>query len=319
MHYNAAHRLTRKLEERIEQVKGLRSAAAGTAVVTALRKALQDRANLVVAEAAKSVAALRLAEMIPDLLTAFDRLFHDPVKNDSKCWGKSAIVKALTELDYDQSPPFVRGFRHVQMEPVWGGQEDAAPALRGLCVLSLVQCTDLRRVEIQQHLVDALADPADPVRIEAVRALAQVGGDDSSLLLRLKARIGDQRPVIVGHVFDALLGLDADRALPFVGEYLKSANPEIRDEAALALGSSRVPGSVNLLMSAWNETKDRDFAGVLLRALSSSRDPAAIEFLLNVLQTGNSRDSSCALDALKLHEATPEIWNRVDEASKARR
>jgi HEAT repeat protein len=306
-----------KLEERLEQLRLLRSSAAADAEGP-LRKALKDRSNLIVAEAAKTIAVLSVRSLIPEMLGNFDRLFVDPVKADPKCWGKIAIARALIELGYDQSPPFVRGSRHVQMEPVWGGHEDAAPSLRATCLLALVQCTDLRRVEVLRRLVDATADGEDPVRIEAVRAIAQMGGDDGALLLRLKARMGDKRPLIVGHAFDALLSLEKDLALEFVVEYLDSPDVEIRDEAALALGSSRLPKTVGVLIDKWNATREPEFRGTLLRALSSSRDEGAIEFLLAVVRTGSGREASSALEALKLHEASPEIQAMVERAKADR-
>jgi hypothetical protein len=227
----------RKLEERIEQLRQLRTQPCPQDVLnTTLRKAMADRSNLVVAEAAKTVGDLHLVGLIPDLLTTFDRLFEDPLKSDPKCWGKTAIVKALAQLDYSESPPFVRGSRHIQMEPVWGGAEDSAPHLRGNCFLALVQCSDLPRFNVFGYLVDAMSDSADPVRVEAVRAIHQLGGDEAVLLLRLKARVGDSRPLIIGHVFDALLDLERERAVTFVSEYMKEHNVELRDEAALALG-----------------------------------------------------------------------------------
>lgn len=306
-----------KLEDRMKQLRQLRSATPNDEVLSVLRKALRDRSNLVVAEAAKAVADLHLANLVPDLLGAFDRLFEDPTKKDSKCWGKTAIVKALTELEYSDSPPFVRGARHIQMEPVWGGQEDAAMHLRAACCLALVQCDDLSRTEIFRHLVDAMADSADPVRLEAVRAIAQMNGDEASLLLRLKARMGDRRPIVTGHVFDALLSVERERAIPFVAQHLQAA-AEIRDEAALALGASRLPQAINVLIETWNQTRSQEFRNVLLRALSASGQPAAIDFLLNLVRTGGTRDATSALEALKLHHQSPEIQSRVEQAQKER-
>src|SRR5262245_15771767 len=131
-----------KLEDRLEQLRQLRSASPNDEVISALRSALKDRSNLIIAEAAKTIAELHLSQLIPALLETFDRLFEDPAKKDPKCWGKTAIAKALTEMDYAEAAPFNRGSRHIQMEPVWGGQEDAAPHLRATCVLALVQCDD---------------------------------------------------------------------------------------------------------------------------------------------------------------------------------
>jgi hypothetical protein len=312
----------KKLEERIGQIRSLRTSVPAAGVDVILRKALADRSGLVVAEAARTTADLRLAQLIPDLLTAFDKLFSDPVKNDPKCWGKTAIVKALAQLDYCESPPFFRGSRHVQMEPVYGGQEDSAIHLRANSFLALVQCTDIRRFEILQHLVDAMSDLADPVRVEAVRAIHQLAGDEAVLLLRLKARLGDLRPLIIGHVFDALLSLERDRAVSFVAEHLKSANEEVRDEAALALGVSRLQTGLRALMDAWQETPDgsRDglFSSVLLRAISSSRLEEAIDFLLELVRSGAPREAAAALEALKIHEDSPEIQARIKHAVQSK-
>src|ERR1700691_151721 len=71
--------------------------------IAGLRKALGDRVNLVVAKAARIAADRQLRELIPDLLAAFDRLFEDAVVRDTQCWGKNAIARALTELDYRES------------------------------------------------------------------------------------------------------------------------------------------------------------------------------------------------------------------------
>lgn len=309
---------SRKLEERIEQLRLLRTEPVIPATLSTLRKAFSDRSNLVIAEAARTTGELHLEELIPALLSAFEGLFEDPLKTDPKCWGKTAIVKALVQLDYSESPPFLRGSRHIQMEPVWGGREDSAALLRGNCFLALVQCTDLTRFAVLGHLIDAMSDSADPVRVEAVRAMHQLGGDDSVLLLRLKARLGDRRPLIIGHVFDALLSLERDRAVAFVAGYFGSAEVEMRDEAALALGSSRLDSALKLLIQAWKETENAEFSGILLRAISSSRLPEAIEFLIHILKTGTSRQVASATEALKLHEHSPEIQALVDQTKRTR-
>jgi hypothetical protein len=309
---------SRKLEDRIEQLRQLRTHAAVADANTKLRRALTDRSNLIVAEAAKTASELHLSELIPDLLTTFDRLFEEPVKSDPKCWGKTAIVKALARLDHSESPPFLRGSQHVQMEPVWGGQEDAAVQLRANSFLALVQCTDMTRFEVLRQLVNAMSDPADPVRIEAVRAMHQLGGEECSLLLRLKARVGDRRPVIIGHVFDALLNMERDQAVPFVAEYLRSGDEALRDEAALALGASRLSGGLKELIETWKSIRSDGFSEILLRAISSSRLPEAIEFLLDLLRNGTARQSAAAAEALKLHEASPEIRTLIDEAKRNR-
>jgi hypothetical protein len=273
----------------------------------------------VVGKAAQAVGELQLKDLVPDLLSAFDRLFENPVQRDPQCWGKNAIAKALATLDYRESPPFVRGSRHVQMEPVWGGQEDTASNLRGICVLGLASCTDLPREEILRRLVDCMADAAYTVRVESARALAQMGGDDATLLLRLKARVGDREPRVVGQVFDCLLELEGDPGVAFVAEFLESAAEESQAEAALSLGSSRRAKAVDALQTAYGGTHDPDLRLAILRGLSVSRQEQAIAFLMQIVRDGRERDAVLAREALELHKGTPEIWEQVERAAAERR
>src|SRR6185369_9832152 len=151
--------MPRDVEQEIERLGQLREAP-GKETTAALRKALGDRVNLIVAKAAKVAAELQLHELQPELLRAFDRLFENPVAKDPQCWGKNAIATALRDLGYSESPPFVRGMRHVQMEPSFGPPVDTAIALRGICLLCLPACIDLRRDHVFRYLVDAFIDQA---------------------------------------------------------------------------------------------------------------------------------------------------------------
>ncbi|HEX4996956.1 MAG TPA: HEAT repeat domain-containing protein [Terriglobia bacterium] len=304
-----------KLEERIQELKRL-GAGAGTEEI--LRKALRDRSNLIVAEAARTAATQKLTGLIPDLLDAFDRLFKDPVKSDSKCWGKTAIIKALTDMDHSAAAPFLRAAGHVQMEPVWGGQEDSAISLRASGVLALVQCDDLSRAETIRRLVDALADPSDRVRVEVVRAIEQMNGEEAVVLLRLKAHSGDTQPAVIGQVFDSLLQLEGEHAVDFVARFMKGPESDVQGEAALALGASRLPKAVDRLIADWKSSHNHQFAATLLRALGSSREEAALTFLLHLVERGGRRDSRAALEALAIHKDSHEIQERVERACRAR-
>jgi len=310
-------RMPKKIEDRLEQLRQVRTSAPAEAEAT-LQKALSDRSNLLVAEGAKLCVELRLLSLIPHLLAALSRFYEDPVKTDPRCRAKAAIVRALTALDYSESPAFLRAAAHVQMEPVYGGQEDSAPHLRASAVLALVQCDDLPRSEILRHLVDAVADSSETVRIEAVRSLHQMNGDEGIVVLRLKAHTGDERPAVIGQVFDSLLSLERERAVGFIARFLDSANADIRDEAALSLGASRLPAAVEVLIARWQDTRNRDLAPVLLRALSSSREESALEFLIGLVRNGIDRDATAALEALALHADSPEIQSRIEKARRDR-
>jgi hypothetical protein len=310
-----AARSNRRVEEEIERLGRLREAGPAAETTASLRQALGDRVGLVIGKAAKIAAELELRELVPDLLCAFDRLFDKPVERDPQCWGKNAIAKALTDLGHRESEAYLRGARHVQMEAVWGGQEDTASTLRGICLLGLVTCSDIRRETLLRHLVDALVEEAQTVRVEAARALAEMGGDESPLLLRLKARAGDKEPPVIGQTFDSLFQLEGAEAIPFVTDFLRRGPAATRAEAALALGSSRLPEAVEALEEAWKETRDPDLRDAIARAISASRQERGLEFLLQLVRKGRAAEAAAALDALMLHRQSQEIWKRVEDAA----
>src|SRR5207253_2656163 len=147
-------------DKKMEAIDAMRSAEP-------LRKALKERNNFLVAKAAGIAGDLGLQELVPDLLAAFDRFLANAVKSDPQCWAKNAIVKALKDLGHDDAAVFIRGMRHVQLEPVWGDVSDTAANLRGACAIALTGCV-LDKITLLTHLIDLLADPEKPARIDAV-------------------------------------------------------------------------------------------------------------------------------------------------------
>src|ERR1017187_2483936 len=141
----------RKVEEDIEALNRLRESTAPDSV-TSLRKALADRVNLIVAKAAKIAAERQLRDLLPDLLAGFDHLFEKPAARDPQCWGKNAISQALVAMEHREAALSLRGLRHVQLEPAWGGEEDAASTLRGTCALALPACVDIERSLVLRHV-----------------------------------------------------------------------------------------------------------------------------------------------------------------------
>lgn len=300
----------RKVEQEIEGLNRLRDAAEDEAIA-GLRKALRDRVNLMTAKAAKIAAERRLSALAPDLAQAFERLMEKPVERDPQCWGKTAVVNALVAMEHRESAVYVRGLRHIQLEASWGEPQDSAGVLRGECAAALPGCVDLSRGDVLRLLVEALCDKEFTVRVEAVRALAQMQGDEAALVLRLKARMGDEEGAVVGQAFDALLALEGGAAIDFVADFLRSGKQ--REEAALALGASRMEQAARVLREAWEHARERDFRGVLLRAISASRQDEAIAFLIGLVERGGE-DGDAAFEALKLHRDSAEIWRRVEAA-----
>jgi HEAT repeat protein len=305
---------SRRIEDQLDRLSALSDTSPEEAQA-ALAKALENRVSLVIAKAAKVSARLQMHALIPHLCRAFERLMEKAVERDPQCWGKNAIAQALVDLDHRDSAPFLQGLRLVQMEPTWGGPVDTAQALRGICVSALPSCTDLPRLEILRHLVDSLADSAAPVRADAACAVEQMGGAEGALLLRLKARGGDKEARITGQAFECLLRIERQEALGFVAGFLDSEDDEVREEAALSLGASRLPEAFDILQKAWTEARDLAFQRVLLRSISALRRPPAIEFLVSLLKSGRDPDAPDARAALALHCDSEEIQRLIEDAT----
>jgi len=263
-------------EEKIAAIEALRSAPGNAP--EPLRKALRDRNNFICAKAAAVTGDVLLRDLIPDLLVAFDRFLKDAAKTDPKCWAKNAIIKALRDLAHQDPEVYLRGIVHIQMEPVWGGQEDSAAALRGGCALALVACS-LPRDVILFHLADALSDPEMRVRADAARAIAQLPGPDSILMLRVKAQAGDKEAPVIGQCLLSLLGMDVRGSIPFVARFLTAKNEDLRFEAAAALGECPDVLAVETLIARWRTERNPVMKRAIVLSLGVSRMAEAKQFL----------------------------------------
>ena len=217
----------RSFEDQIAALEGVRQQPEEDRV-EALRKALAHRNNFLVAKAADLVREFELENLAPELLHAFDRFLENPVKTDPQCWAKNAISRALAAMEYQESDIFLRGMRHIQMEPVWGGRSDTAGTLRATCALALVQCRNLSENELLSHLVELLADKDKAVRAEVVRAIEQVGSPSASLLLRLRAILGADEPEVLGACYGGILRIEGVSAIQWVGRFLSAGGRQCR-------------------------------------------------------------------------------------------
>jgi HEAT repeat protein len=303
----------RNIERELEALVELRGSEAGEARSRSLRKALGDKVNVIVAKAAALTAEMQVRALIPDLCGAFERLLIDPLKTDPKCWGKEAIAKALKDLGHAESAIFLKGVQHVQLELVWGGEEDTATTVRGTCALALLGCTDLTREDKLWHVMRLLTEASPSLRKDGALALESLEGREAALLLRIKARMGDRDTTVTGQVFESLLRVEGEAAVPFVAEFLRATTEEVREEAALALGASRLAGAVASLKDALAQKHLLVDYEIVLRALSISRHEEAVRFLLEVVRSRRPGEAIAALEALKLYRDSSEIREKVTE------
>lgn len=301
------------LDRKIKALDALRSDPRSAATEARLRNALNDRNNYAASRAAALVGELQLHSLVPDLLAAFDRFMTHPARSDPQCWAKNAIAKALKDLGHRDAAVFLRGSRHFQPEPVWGGRQDSAATLRGTCALALVGC-DTGDLEILTRLVDLLADPEKPVRIDAARAISQLSHPEGALLLRLKALMGDCNPEVTGQCFTSLLGMQARDSIAFVARFLDAEDSDIRMEAAAALAESRDTEAIDALESFWNRLTDPDLKRAILTLLGSSPLPEAARLLVKIIADAPRDTAIAAIQALARSRFRSRFREQADGA-----
>jgi HEAT repeat protein len=324
------------LEKKIESLHALRESPASAE--KELRRALQDKNGFYVSKAAALAGELHLTALVPDLEAAFERFLKDPVKTDPQCWAKIAIVKTLRQWEHREPQIFLRGFRHVQMEPVWGGETDTAGPLRGACAIALVQCR-LSDFEVLTHLTAGLADPEKTVRVDTASAIAALGSEMGTLLLRLKTLHGDEEPEVVGQCFASLLDLGRPEDVPFVAQFLKrSQDEEIQAEAIAALAQCKSEAALEILREEWKERlsagllknprktergAEQLLSGLAVRAapfalrktlilsLAGSPLPASADFLLSVLEEESGEAAEWVIQSLAASRFRGQARERV--------
>jgi hypothetical protein len=301
--------VNRSFERELAQLEAMSGVVPDAAGIERVRRALGHQNNYLVAKAARLVADFGLGNLLPEVLVAFDRFFVDPVKSDPQCWAKNALAKALVKLECQDAAIYLRGLRHHQDEPVWGGQSDTAGALRGTCTHALTICPGLSEAELLDILLEPLVDSDKTVRVEAARAIGQVGGTSALLLLKLRVLLRKEEPEVMGACFSALLSMKREEAIPLVAECLEEGE-EVAAEAAFALAETHSPVALAALIARRRKGADTWFAAALDNSIALTRLPQAIEFLLGVIEK-DARQSASALEAISRVNTSAEMRDLV--------
>jgi HEAT repeat protein len=282
----------------------------------AFTRAFAARSNLVVAKAARILGAAQWLELSGEMATAFDRMIEKGAAVDKACAATIAIARALVQLDYDSPDLFLRGMRHVQMEGSWGPAIDAAVELRAVCAMGLANSTYPHKL---RALVSLLVDKEWQARVGAIRAIAAIGGESASLLLRFKMLTGDKEAEVMAECFTAVLALEGGEGVFLVAQFAApSGDPEIRGAAILAMGASRRADAIEWLIREFPRTAAIPLRKCILLSLSTSRVEAAMAFLLDLIRTGTPSASALAVDALSIHSRDRDLSVRIEEAVRSR-
>ena len=296
----------------LEALSALDPTAERASQIAAIRRALGNTHFRVVARAAAIAEQRSLHEVIAELLVAYGRFLHDPVKRDPKCIAKQAIVRALVELDCQHVDFYLEGIRYVQLEPLWKDNIDTAVDIRCTCAMGLASTGYFRTVAA---LAPLLADPEARARAGAARAIACANPHEAEVLLRFKALTGDPEAHVIGECFNGLLGIAADHSLTFVADHLSHADPSIQEYAALALGESRHPGAFEQLRAAWDTVcVTREARATLIRAAALHRSDAAFDWLIAIIEREARAHADVAVEALSVYDRNEKLMERMRAA-----
>ncbi len=304
------------IESQVAALEPLRTAAPEISE-PALQKALRHRNNYLVSKAAKLTAELKLTNLTPDLAAAFTRFLTDPAKTDPQCWAKNAIAQALAAFEHQDHALFLQGMRHIQLEPVWGGRSDTAGPLRGTCALALVQCRELNSTRLLTLLTELFADKELPVRVNAARAVEQVGSDAAMLLLRLRAELASDEPELLGACYSGVLHLEGPTAIPWAAKFLPHED-DAAAEAAIAIAETRTPEAFTVLKQAFEKATDPWFRTTLLSAIALTRQDEAFNWLLTLVAESDDHGKD-AHEALCRSAPPDTILDQLTRLGKPRR
>lgn len=271
-----------ELREKLAALDNLPPGDAGYQVV---RKALLDRkANRVVAKAVRICERERYSQACEELVGIYPWYREkNPTKRDPGCRVKTAILQALYSLDHRVAEFYRSNLDYIQMEPVWGGTEDAAQEIRSIAGKGLAYCNE---PGVILKLVELLADAEWQVRVGGVQAIASLRSEAAHAVIRHKALAGDRRAEVTGECCTAILELDPDEGPLFVARFLEDESEIVRELAALALGESRLDQAIQLLIERARESSRE----AIIRGLAIAHKDEAFEYLYGLLE----QDASCA-------------------------
>jgi HEAT repeat protein len=297
-------------DQALQAIRAIRDSPESFDLKRDLAPFLKHKSNHVAAAAASTAERLEAGALAQDLVDAFLELMKDPAKRDQGCEALIAIAKALVAMDEPAAKVYFAGAHHVQMEGSYGPPIDAAAPLRGLCAHGLAR---MGHPDALIQCVNLLADKEVPARVGAIRAIADSGDIAGTLLLRLKALVGDKEDEVLGECFAGLLRLAPGPSLEFVARFLKSASEEIRERAALALGESRLAAAFPVLREAWDGTAQAGRRRTLLLSIAMLRLDEAVEFLMARVAEDREAAAGDALAALALYSRDEAVRRRVAE------
>jgi HEAT repeat protein len=302
-------------DQKMARLKQLVSEPKSDEIIREIKKALSDPNSVLSARAAHIAAKLKLCELGPDLVAAFHRYWVNPAKNDPGCRAKMAVIEALNAMEYSEPDVFLEGIRYVQLEYVMGQPTDTADQLRAVSAFGLYR---IGYYDLLCEIVTLLADQEPVARRAAITVLKELGCESGEMLLRLKVLHGDKEADVMGDCFNALMSVAPMRSLQFVAQFLDTGDETIAEEAALAIGNSRLKDGFWLLQNFLDRSVDPSLKGTLFLAIALTRCDEAYVLLLDIVNKERAVYAAAAVQALAIYCDNPERREQIHAAVSLR-
>jgi hypothetical protein len=282
----------------------------------ALVAALAHKSSRVVAKAARLAEDSLDYDLVPRLLEAWPQFVDKPAKSDPSCLAKKALMRSLVALDCTDAAFFLRALAYRQPEPVWGGSIDTAVDVRCSAAMGLVASGYSRAL---LELAVLLNDEEAEARAGAVRAVACGNPREAELVLRMKLAAGDASPGVLGECFSALLEVAPEESVAAIAQHLDAADEAVREQAALALGESRLEAALPPLLAAWQQPlASPDMRRSLVRAAVAHRSEPAFDWLLALVAESRLETALDVVEAMALLRHNAALAARLAAAVATR-
>ena len=304
------------VQNRLETLKSVCIGNKPDEIHPLVRKALKDAHQLMVGQAALMCGEYMFHDMDKDLITAYRRFLENPVKKDPNCRAKTAIARALVELDCQDYNFFIEGIKYRQFEPVWGGSIDTAVDLRLACAVGLTN-TSYSRALIE--LVPLLYDMEPQVRIGVVGVFSRTEPFASEAVLHGKILSGDSEPAVITEALTELIRISPEASMDFVSGYFdKKENPAFLESLALTLGASRLEEALKVLQTCWDKEPLKKRAVIFLRGAALHRSEEAFSWLIGIVAEGDTQSARFVLEELSMYHTDEKLTSRLKSALSQR-
>ena len=303
------------LETQLAQVRELSARPIADVSDRELAVLLASKHSAVVQRAAALAGQGRRESLSDDLAAAFERFMIHPERTDRGCLAKFAIVNTLCGLDHRDAAIYLRGVRHVQREPSFGGAVDTAGELRGRCAIALAECN---YPDAMLEIAPLLADADVPSRVGGIRAVAAFNSVEAAALLRFKLLSGDREDLVMAECTAGLLAIEPEKHIDFLASFLESAPRDGRMGVLAALGESRQPAALTILRRNYESARTPEGRKAALEAIAVLRVDGAEVFLLDLVTQSLHPRAREVIESLQPRKGDSRFRARLAEALTTR-